>query len=89
MTNHRGLGANTAFADAADLAHVLVQQDDNDPWLGLAHYQEVMIKRGFNAVKMSRQSTTTMHLTGMRSVLRNVLLRAIGWILWGKQIVWG
>ncbi|CAK9258109.1 unnamed protein product [Sphagnum jensenii] len=89
MTNHRGLGANTAFADAADLAHVLVQQDDNDPWLGLAHYQEVMIKRGFNAVKMSRQSTTTMHLTGMRSVLRNVLLRAIGWNLWGKQIVWG
>jgi hypothetical protein len=89
MTTHRGLGANTAFADAADLAHVLVQQDDNDPWLGLAHYQEVMIKRGFNAVKMSRQSTTTMHLTGMQSVLRNVLIRAIGWILWGKQIVWG
>lgn len=89
MTTQRGLGANTAFADAADLAHVLVQQDDNDPWLGLAHYQEVMIKRGFNAVKMSRQSTTTMHLTGMQSVLRNVLIRAIGWILWGKQIVWG
>jgi 2-polyprenyl-6-methoxyphenol hydroxylase-like FAD-dependent oxidoreductase len=89
MTPQRGLGANTAFADAADLAHVLVQQDGNDPLLGLAHYQEVMIKRGFNAVKMSRQMTTTLHLTGMQSVVRNVLFRAIGWILWGKRIVWG
>ncbi|KAH9547697.1 hypothetical protein CY35_11G049000 [Sphagnum magellanicum] len=89
MTPNHGLGANTAFADAADLAHVLVQQDGNDPLLGLAHYQEVMIKRGFNAVKMSRQSTRTMHLTGMPSVVRNVLFRAIGWILWGKRIVWG
>lgn len=95
MTTHRGIGANTAFADAADLAHALIMQTqqqagDDDPWLGsLAQYEEVMIRRGFEAVKMSKQVTEMLHMAGVKSVIRNAMLRAVGWLLWGKYAVWG
>ncbi len=43
MTTHRGLGANTAFQDAVDLAKAL----KSDNWHStLTNYESVMINRG-------------------------------------------
>lgn len=87
MTTHRGLGANTAFADAADLMRALTQVEA--PWQALAEYEENMIKRGFEAIKQSVQSTEVIHLVGVKSVIRNVVIRALGWVLWAKHLVLG
>lgn len=43
MTTHRGLGANTAFQDAVDLAKALKSPD----WRkATAEYERVVVKRG-------------------------------------------
>lgn len=87
MTTQRGLGANTAFADAADLMRALTQVEA--PWQALAEYEEKMIKRGFEAIKQSLQGTEMIHLVGVKSVIRNVVIRALGWVLWAKHLVLG
>ena len=47
MTPNRGMGANTAFADALDLANVISVGPNN---CSLAEYEEKMFKRGFQAI---------------------------------------
>lgn len=86
-TTHRGLGANTAFADAAALVAALAQVEA--PWQALAEYEDSMIKRGFETIKQSMQSTRILHLAGAKSVVRNVFIRVVGWILWAKRLVRG
>jgi 2-polyprenyl-6-methoxyphenol hydroxylase-like FAD-dependent oxidoreductase len=73
MTTQAGLGANTAFADAYDLANVLLNPSSSS----LAEYEQKMFKRGFTAVKMSLTSTTMIHLTGWRALLRDCILPII------------
>lgn len=87
MTTQRGLGGNTAFADAADLMRALTQVEA--PWQALAEYEENMIKRGFEAIKQSSQGTKMIHFVGVKSVIRNVIFRVLGWVLWAKQLVLG
>ncbi|CAF4896825.1 unnamed protein product [Rotaria sp. Silwood1] len=67
MTTHAGKGANTAFADAFDLANLII----NPSLLTLSDYEQKMFKRGFSAVQMSLASTNMIHLTGWRASLRN------------------
>ena len=87
MTTHRGIGANTAFADAFDLAKALMREDD--PWKGIAEYEQTMIKRGFEAVRASKQMTETIHTAGVKGVFRNMVIRAVGWVMWAKQLLLG
>lgn len=87
MTTHRGLGANTAFADASDLVQALTHVED--PWRALAEYEEKMIKRGFAAIKESTQTTEMIHLDGVKGKIRNVVITLIGWVLWAKDLVLG
>jgi salicylate hydroxylase len=60
-TSHRGLGANTAFKDAIDLANAI--QKDGDWKVNVGGYEEVMMKRGCDAIKQSTMSTDMMHST--------------------------
>ena len=73
MTTHAGKGANTAFADAFDLATVLL----NPTKASLAEYEQKMFKRGFEAVRMSLSSTTMIHSTGWRALLRDCIFSTV------------
>jgi len=76
MTTHRGLGANTALADAKDLAQALQEPD----WqTAINKYNETVFLRGFENVKASLQSTTMIHTT--RKLTRNWILWTIGRLL--------
>jgi 2-polyprenyl-6-methoxyphenol hydroxylase-like FAD-dependent oxidoreductase len=73
MTTHAGKGANTAFADASDLANLLLNPSSSS----LSEYEQKMFKRGFDAVKMSLSSTNLIHSTGWNAVLRDSLFSII------------
>jgi 2-polyprenyl-6-methoxyphenol hydroxylase-like FAD-dependent oxidoreductase len=83
MTTHRGLGANTAFLDAVDLAKAL--QTVGDWREALSEYETKMFERGFQAAKESLQSTDSIHLSGWKAAMRDWMVWTIGWILWAKQ----
>ncbi|CAF0759774.1 unnamed protein product [Rotaria sordida] len=73
MTTHAGKGANTTFADAFDLANLLLNPSSST----LSDYEQKMFKRGFSAVQMSLFSTKMIHLTGWRASLRNCIFSII------------
>ncbi|UJR33543.1 hypothetical protein I4U23_020985 [Adineta vaga] len=73
MTTHAGKGANTAFADAMDLADLLLNPSSSS----LAEYEQKMFKRGFAAVRMSLGSTNMIHLTGWSALLRDSIFSVI------------
>jgi len=73
MTTHAGKGANTAFADAFDLANLLL----NPSLSSLSEYEQKMFKRGFAAVKMSLSSTNMIHSTGWQALLRDCIFSII------------
>jgi 2-polyprenyl-6-methoxyphenol hydroxylase-like FAD-dependent oxidoreductase len=78
MTTHAGLGANTAFVDAHRLANALVGSD----WRArVADYQADAYKRGYQAVRKSRSSTSMIHARGSAAVFRNVVVWLMGCIL--------
>jgi len=79
MTTHRGLGANTAFQDAVDLANVIINGKS------LGSYETILFNRGFKAVKESRQSTDSIHAKGMRAWFVWLLFYVMGWIFWLKE----
>ncbi|KAL1917193.1 uncharacterized protein VTP21DRAFT_4849 [Calcarisporiella thermophila] len=77
MTTHRGMGANTAFFDAADLAEALCADD----WrAALVKCEATMFKRGMDNVKGSLQSTEMNH--AKNQFIRNMLLRVVSTVLW-------
>lgn len=87
MTPHRGLGTNTAFADASDLVRALSHEDD--PWHALAQYEQTMIERGFENVRASRLGSDMIHFVGIKRVIRNTLFRVVGWIQWFRvKLAW-
>lgn len=73
MTTHAGKGANTAFADAFDLANSLL----NPSSCTLTQYEEKMFQRGYAAVKMSLTSTQMIHSVGWRALLRDCIFSLI------------
>ena len=81
MTTHRGLGANTTFVDAIELAEALTPTTDCDWKDRVSKYEEVMIKRGFKAVTESKTSTQMIHATGFKSYLTKIIFKLIGTFL--------
>jgi len=77
MTTHAGKGANTAFADAFDLANLLLNPSSST----LFEYEQKIFKRGYAAVKMSLTSTQMIHATGWRGLLRDGILSIIGYTM--------
>ncbi|CAF0751480.1 unnamed protein product [Adineta ricciae] len=73
MTTQAGKGANTAFADAFDLANLLLNPSSSS----LSEYEQKMFKRGFAAVKMSLSNTKMIHMTGWSALLRNSIFSII------------
>lgn len=90
MTSHRGLGANTAFEDAADLAEMITQNAAQGPErlkTALTAYHAKMILRGVSAVEQSLQTTKMLHLGGpWKAAMRNWFMWTIGWI--GSIVGW-
>jgi 2-polyprenyl-6-methoxyphenol hydroxylase-like FAD-dependent oxidoreductase len=77
MTTHRGLGANTAFMDAIDLANAI--KDGQGDWTGrLSQYESQMIKRGFKAISDSKASTDMIHSTGFKAKFGRWMFWTIG-----------
>lgn len=76
MTTHAGKGANTAFADAEDLANVF----QNLSLQTLSQYEQKMFKRGYAAVKMSLNSTQMIHATGWHAAVRDGIFSIIRYI---------
>jgi 2-polyprenyl-6-methoxyphenol hydroxylase-like FAD-dependent oxidoreductase len=73
MTTHAGKGANTAFADADDLANLILNPSSSS----LSEYEQKMFKRGFTAVQMSLTSTNMIHFTGWQAFLRDCIFSII------------
>ncbi|CAF1301851.1 unnamed protein product [Rotaria sordida] len=84
MTIQRGMGANTTFADALDLADVIRHGSTQNL---LSDYEEKMFKRGFQAVQDSFNSTRMMRLSGIHGMIRDYLLWLIGYIMVFKNII--
>jgi 2-polyprenyl-6-methoxyphenol hydroxylase-like FAD-dependent oxidoreductase len=73
MTTHAGKGANTAFADAYDLANLLLNPSSSS----LSEYEQKMFKRGYTYVRLSLFSTNMIHATGWRALLRDGIFSII------------
>lgn len=83
MTTHRGLGANTAFMDARDLAAALGNAGAAEGSFETARerlggYERVLLRRGFKNVKESLASTRMILMTGWSAKVRNGVLVTIG-----------
>jgi len=77
MTTHRGLGANIALQDAMDLAYALKYGRT------LEKYEEILIRRGFAAIRSSRSSTNTIHASStFMSYVVWVMFYVMGKIMW-------
>lgn len=83
MTPHRGMGANTAFADALDLTKII---STDLTVSALADYEEQLFKRGFQAVQDSIQSTQTAHVIGSQAQIRNYMLWSMHYIIRLKNL---
>ncbi|CAF1484817.1 unnamed protein product [Adineta steineri] len=77
MTTQAGKGANTAFADALDLADALLNPSSSS----LSDYEQKMFKRGFDTVKASLGMTNMIHLTGWKGLLRDCILSIISYMM--------
>ncbi|KJE89126.1 hypothetical protein CAOG_00660 [Capsaspora owczarzaki ATCC 30864] len=79
-TTHRGLGANTAVADAADLAQSIAGAAGDSLALiqALQQYEKVMVARGIKVIKESVQVTGSIHSSGWSATwIRPAFLRVI------------
>lgn len=86
MTTHRGRGANTTLEDALDLAQMIGEQQNHDNWQeALAQYERVLFKRGFYWVVESKRASGMITMQGVSALLRNGIIRMVGWILWFRQ----
>lgn len=83
MTTHRGLGANTAFQDAADLADAIITGLGAPDWpQRLEVYERKMFRRGFANSQSSLNSTRSIFLWGpWKSWFRDWMLWTAGRVL--------
>jgi len=79
MTTHRGQGANITFLDAVDLANAIKSG------CGILEYEDILFRRGFKAVKESKQSTNGIHSTGIFAYFIWWLFYTIGTIVWLRK----
>ncbi|KAI8804819.1 hypothetical protein BJ742DRAFT_822560 [Cladochytrium replicatum] len=88
MTTHRGLGANTAFQDAADVAKAIqacVEEAHRQSGklelasvaLAIVNVERKMVKRGFANVAASKASTDSMTSAGFTQVVQMFTLRYV------------
>ncbi|CAF1017417.1 unnamed protein product [Didymodactylos carnosus] len=87
MTTHAGMGANTAFADAQDLADALITITEANLSNSIEIYEEKMFKRGFNAVKQSLQSTRVIHMRDFITNIRDEKVFLVISSSFGEQIM--
>lgn len=80
MTPHRGIGANVAFQDAHDLVEALKHEGADAIMMGIPDYEKLLFNRGFKAARLSKQATDMLHGTGWRGVLRDTVLKGVGWV---------
>lgn len=72
------IGANTALADARELADALNKQS----WQALETYEVELFNRGANSVSMSLNSTNMIHVSGFfKQKLRNGFVWVIGSVM--------
>ncbi|CAF1175525.1 unnamed protein product [Rotaria sordida] len=84
MTPHRGMGANTAFADAFDLIDVIRSDHTKS---SLADYEEKMFKRGFQAIQDSLESTRMAHMLGVSARIRNYIMWLLHYSITLKNLI--
>ncbi|CAF2371870.1 unnamed protein product [Rotaria sp. Silwood2] len=84
MTPHRGMGANTAFADAFDLIDVIRSDYTRT---SLADYEEKMFKRGFRAVQDSLGSTRMTHMIGVQAQIRGYIIWFLNYYIKLKNLI--
>ncbi|XXQ33749.1 FAD-binding domain-containing protein [Plasmodiophora brassicae] len=91
MTTHRGLGANTALMDAADLGAAIERAASSagassnrisSIRSAITAVEPKLAKRGFDNIRASLQSTNSMCLTGWKAMMRDAVIRCIGFVLW-------
>jgi 2-polyprenyl-6-methoxyphenol hydroxylase-like FAD-dependent oxidoreductase len=81
-TTHMGMGANTAFADAADLAAVLASSAVADWPSALAVNEKNMVARAVKVVEGSVGSTNMIHAAGVfGQYVRPTMLRCLGFAM--------
>jgi 2-polyprenyl-6-methoxyphenol hydroxylase-like FAD-dependent oxidoreductase len=86
MTSHAGLGANTAFMDAIELAKYLSNSEIgimSNRWNeGYSQYEKEMFSRGYQAVSASLENTRKIHsdISSIRTFVLNVM--GIGMKTW-------
>eukprot|EP01137_Pigoraptor_chileana_P008732 Opistho-2@55985 len=84
MTSHRGLGANSALFDAADLcdAFVAIGNGSGVPYRDALHvYEGKMFTRGHVNVAASLSNTRLIHAMGWRACVRDWVAWCIGWAI--------
>eukprot|EP01119_Soliformovum_irregulare_P022685 TRINITY_DN7817_c0_g1_i1.p1 TRINITY_DN7817_c0_g1~~TRINITY_DN7817_c0_g1_i1.p1 ORF type:complete len:221 (+),score=46.45 TRINITY_DN7817_c0_g1_i1:623-1285(+) len=91
MTSHMGLGANTALADAFDLADKLSQVNnmaevDEQILAGVvSQYNARVVSRGLNNSNASLRSSGMCHMQGWKGYLRIKMMSAMGYAMsWFK-----
>ncbi|CAF3700578.1 unnamed protein product [Rotaria sp. Silwood1] len=84
VTIQLGMGANTTFADAFDLADFILHGATQSL---LGDYEEKMSKRGFQAVQYSFNSTCMIHLSGRQGMIRDYVLWFLHYIRTFKNII--
>jgi 2-polyprenyl-6-methoxyphenol hydroxylase-like FAD-dependent oxidoreductase len=80
MTPFRGVGANTALQDAANLRRTLVAVDRGETELvpALSRYEHKMIDYGFRAVRASLQNMERFHAeSGVTRALTKAMFRVV------------
>jgi 2-polyprenyl-6-methoxyphenol hydroxylase-like FAD-dependent oxidoreductase len=80
MTSHAGLGANTAFKDAVDLADIIQHPKiglySSDWAKGHSNYEKEMFDRGYKAISLSLTNTHRIHSDPNEWSIR--MLKAMG-----------
>ena len=92
MATHRGTGANSTIRDAKELAQVIAslsEKSSKEIQHALEQYEEKLFPNGFKAVAESYQSTEMIHMSGIRVIIRNTILRIVGFALSVYQKMWG
>jgi 2-polyprenyl-6-methoxyphenol hydroxylase-like FAD-dependent oxidoreductase len=86
MTTQAGIGANTAFMDANDLAKAI--GDGTGNWRRrIAKYEQEMMNRGVKNMKTSLSSSQSIHQHGAAARNRDIITWVIGRFMFVVQIM--
>ncbi|KAI8818883.1 uncharacterized protein EV422DRAFT_535799 [Fimicolochytrium jonesii] len=90
-TTHGGLGANTAFRDAIELADAIkkVLKDGGDVPVAMGAYHAKMFARGKEVIAFSVRGTGMNTMGGFRAWLRDGIMRIVAAVIWVRRLVKG